>query len=426
MRIPCARHPANHLLAQELAIAASLSHIHSTSSCNSGDAGSFHLYHAAKRLAHLPMSCEEAFSFSPFISPVQRLDPFVLGLLRRRMTDLTTQPPNGGAPRLSVMAPSRLLALSGPNSPLPPLPGYVHNPVSYEAACHHQRLLQKLLAPYGFRVSLSGAARRGCPVGRQLSLMLALTQEATADLEGAPGGEDQETAEVLPQRRRRRPSTRIHRDALAIPQVQTVAGLRDTPVAAYPTQPCTRQEAAAIEDTVDARVAHRYHRALQGLCGCGYLVAGTLPRGPAVWCRRQTRGKYFSFRYDTQDPTTAPPRHLLNDDRLRSLELHHVLLDIVPWHSYHVRRLLGTGPAAFTAHLTLKGLQLGLELTRNGLFLCTSAGDGSVTDMSCHRVIVQSEKDIFALVGMPYVHPINRGLYCQEHHLGKDGGCDGP
>ncbi|CCW64198.1 unnamed protein product [Phytomonas sp. EM1] len=464
MKLPCARHLANHILVQELALLATLSSTDADSSL-SGSLSSDILYEAARRISRSSWAVEEMLSYGP---QRLRVDPIAQVLLLRRIDtmaqeaakDVNAETRVTGDQRVPtpLRAPAYDVALYGPHAPLPNLPNYLHDDVSYDEACHHAALLRKLLEPYGFVVQLSGATRRGAPVGRLAEFSLSLTQTAIREIEAlqVAGPEAVKDPPIDTKPLSNGYEQRVKHDSFAFPSaiLQRIAGAHGDgddsllldPVAKellrqLPFQWCSRSEAVSHTDFVPYAVKFRYTRALEGLFRSGYIAAGRIPKGDQ-WHEKRQSTKIFTLRYDPHNPMGPPPFHIRDSAVRARMKLHQAKLDFMPWHALHVRRFFRTGPAAFTAYVALRALQRGLELNLNGIFLCCASrdkkldnnrNDPNASDATAHssstfsmdrkRLLVQSEKDIFQLVGLPYTDPFARGIFCQKNNITlSDGG----
>lgn len=407
MKLPCAVHPCNHALVQELSLYASLSQSRTTVSFRKKEREINDLYSAAQTIARSRCACAELAAYHQERKSL-RIGEVPLMVVRHRLQQQQQSAARRGGHRQTL---GKLLALYAPHARLPRLPAHWHNDVSHAEALQHEALLAGLLRPLGLRVSLSGAWRRGAPQGRAVDLVVALTREATEEILAAGDAAPRGGAAA---RQSRQPH--IQRDSLTIP---ARAG-RVSPLFSTQTELISQRVAFAPVDEVPSGVLHRYHRALQTLENSGYLTAGAaLPNAAAVASRVP---HVCSLRLDPQRPDTPPPFHTSNPEVLRRLRLHHARLRFCPWQCFHVRRFFLTGPPAFTSHVTLKGLEQGMELNMNGIMSRVpsgnSAGHGAGgLDPQCVRHLPQSEQEVFALCHMPYIDPINRGIFCEERGL---------
>lgn len=458
MRILAARHACNHILVQELALHASLTAALTNSPAN-GVVGrpENSLFEAAEEVAQTPMALEEELTYGPAASHRRaRLGPVALTVVLRRLAMLRQERPpfekgsdrRGHDGRLPVMAPGRFVALYGPHALLPQLPAYLHDSITYEEASHHLVLLRRLLSPLGFRVSFDAVTRRGCPVGPEARFLVALTREATEEIDAARESEAVNTVEgaqpTTPQGARKTigaagqpaPEASRHADRFAaasqVASPETLRGLK--------TLPCTHADVVAVADALSIGVVHRHRRALQALHNSGYLPAHPSIPAPeqargetaatAVRGRQRRQGLKCSARFDPASPATPPLFHIVDPAQLRRMRLHRIVLDLVPANVFLVRRFFHTGPAAFTAYVTLRALERGFELNMNGLFSRTArtttdperrvVDSSAVADVQYHRILLQSEMELFALLGMPYVDPIGRGVFCQHNGIRMD------
>ncbi|CCW71307.1 unnamed protein product [Phytomonas sp. Hart1] len=444
MKFPCARHLANHLYVQELALAAALTSTDGDPSLAlSGARGGDALFRAARRVATLSWAVEELLSYGPHRL---RLDPPAQVLLLRRLHAM------GEGEQRPLAAPAYHVALYGPYAPLPSLPNYLHDDVSYDEACHHAALIQRLLEPYGLVVQLNGATRRGAPIGRVAEFSLSLTEAAAREIElqQIDTQEDEEHTSTQMSPRSNDGEERVKHNSFILPsepspRIAPVGGNSgDSPLLDHAAQEllrqlpflwCSSSEAASSTDVVPSRVKFRYTRAIQELFRSGYVAAGRMPT-EQHWHEKRRCTKIFSVRFDPFHPTEIPPLHVRDPAMRERMKLHQVELDIMPWDAMHVRRFFRTGPAAFTTHVTLSALKRGLELNLNGLFLYyspreseresnqhdpkdfdTSPTLNSISSMNRKRLLIQSERDIFQLVGLPYIDPFTRAIYCQKNDI---------
>ncbi|CAD2221190.1 hypothetical protein AGDE_14438 [Angomonas deanei] len=176
MSKPCAKHPANHIIVQELALLASLMYFSSASPL-AGPAKN-NLFAAAERLSASDISFAELSTFNTVPARLQ-LEPFPRSVamnrhrstvhwfkvLQQRHQMRTFTPP---------VNPGRAVALYAPFRIPPHVPKVAHDPIRYEECGAHLEILRRSLEDYGMQVSLSGMTRRGCPVGKVAEYMVPL------------------------------------------------------------------------------------------------------------------------------------------------------------------------------------------------------------------------------------------------------------
>ncbi|EKF32384.1 hypothetical protein MOQ_003764 [Trypanosoma cruzi marinkellei] len=163
---PCALHPSNHLVVQELMLHAALSRQHFAPSD-----GQEYLK-LAKHIAQLPDACapfnaqrpsRRGFAQTPWRHPAARL------VVYERMDQQQRGDPclrDGGKV-----------------------------PVYYDDAVEHQRSLEQLLGPHGFRVALIGKMRCGCPVSNRAMFLLTIT--ARNRCHDATANDDEQSERIL-------------------------------------------------------------------------------------------------------------------------------------------------------------------------------------------------------------------------------------
>lgn len=597
MKWPCARHPANHLLVQELVILAAL--------CGSDEGSQYvseRIYRAAQQLACSPIAYEEwmahpvASSFVAHTHAAQGEDnglpstpSFLRSVLERRVhcmhrwyeTDLsddpcaaahgcqspdtrrdidnsaaittttnqsaacvlsagaaTSQPlPSSSSSSLPLsssgkvssssgvhttislsnhtwperptcyMTPARVVALYGSHSPMPCLPSFCHDDITYDEAVCHARMLTRLLRPLDFDVHLSAHTRRGCPCATHAEFLLSCRAEVDgrSELVATDSVPHTSALRVDAARDKKDPYTNTCQRLQEVVDAKTPCagqqrGSANTAcmgemlhssfpqAVAFTTQAagqtalhhsfeergrravCHSDEVSASTDAVTPLLAHRYRAALRALQSCGYIVPDkSLMRWVTTTsttstsearisrCRARdwSRGIAVTARHDARcrcEGVPLPlPFHLVDAEVLRKVRLHRLVLRFVPHKALAVRCLFHTGPAAFVQHVILRALRVGLEVNRNGVFVCSAAGrvaqpahvpvNSCGVHHTCHtsaptlgrpaedfsrraamtewrtRVTVQSEEDIFDLCNMPHVHPMNRAIYCQVNDL---------
>ncbi|KAF8280529.1 putative DNA polymerase beta thumb [Trypanosoma cruzi] len=143
---PCALHLSNHLVVQELLLHAALSRQHFTP----GDRQEY--LKLAKHIAQLPDAC------APF------------GAQRPSRRGFAQTPWRNVAARHVVY--ERMDQQRGGDLCFR---GRRKVPVYYDDAVDHQRSLEHLLGPHGFRVALIGKMRCGCPVSTRAMFLLTIT-----------------------------------------------------------------------------------------------------------------------------------------------------------------------------------------------------------------------------------------------------------
>lgn len=150
-----------------------------------------------------------------------------------------------------------------------------------------------------------------------------------------------------------------------------------------PRQLQHRCDAFSSHDTaLTAPVCFRIRRAMAELVRAGFVVGAVNKAFPPSQVKLRNR-RVFSVvvRYDPHRPTQVPQPHCTDAATLARLQLHVLRLRFCPCDAFHARQLFCTGPAAFTAHVTLQALARGVDVNVNGVF---SAKAPAGTDVASH------------------------------------------
>eukprot|EP00796_Vickermania_ingenoplastis_P010743 gene10743-7471_t len=389
-RLPSALHPANHLAVQSLALAAALSGegTHQQQRCGTGPPPAF--LRAAEAAAGCAGAVDEALAL-----PAYRLcDPMghaAERLLRSQRLPLPRRPIPAAAPQQGAgplgqllssvggagyIPPARLLALHGPGVLLAPQPLHLRDLVTFEAALRHAAILRHTLRPLGLRVALTGAFRRGCPVGRRAEFLVSFTAERLAAIWG-----DAAAA--------RRCAPALH------PALQP---------ALQPAPSRLHLLAAPIHTEDTLRLVAE--RGLDTLVRCGYIAAGRTvkfatrhakPDGAGctsmefvarLWsdeafatlaARQCNDGAMPEDQWLDTHVLRPPPPQTTDPACLKDVRLHTVALHFTPSAAFFLQDFFRTGPPPFTTAVTMRALARGREQgAREGHTYPSRRGEGYI------------------------------------------------